>query len=95
MGFFGPGFFGILPVHDSPLLHILGVGVETYRVDLLHVWHLGPLGLLVAECIWFCIRCRVFVPKTLLYFGLGRIECTLNAANQERVDDLLLHSTSD
>ena len=56
-------------VHDSPLLHIPGVGVETYRIDLLHAWRLGPLGVLVAECLWFCVRCRVFVPRTLLYLG--------------------------
>lgn len=39
--------------HDCPLLAISGVGLESFSLDIMHTWHLGPLQLLVSLCINF------------------------------------------
>ena len=42
-------------LHHSPLLQITGVGPESYFIDILHSWHLGPLGMLLATIVWFLL----------------------------------------
>ena len=43
-------------LHHSPLLQITGVGPESYFIDILHSWHLGPLGMLLATIVWFLLE---------------------------------------
>lgn len=42
-------------VHDCPLLELAGVGLETWSLDILHSWHLGPLQLLVSLALNYCL----------------------------------------
>ena len=43
-------------LHASPLMHIPGVGMHTWCVDILHSWHLGSLLRLIGRIFWFLLR---------------------------------------
>ena len=54
--------------HECPLLTgILGVSYDSWYLDGLHTWALGPVSALVHLILVFCVRSRVFGPlsKTL------------------------------
>ncbi|CAK9051241.1 Uncharacterized protein SCF082_LOCUS28143 [Durusdinium trenchii] len=51
----GPEDFRL--VHDCPLVELDGVGLESFSLDIMHSWHLGPLQLLVSLVLNFCLDC--------------------------------------
>ena len=58
-------FWGALPddrlLHACPLLtDVEGLDVETYAVDILHSWDLGPENTIVATCLHFWLQSGVF-----------------------------------
>lgn len=52
-------------VHDCPLLDLTGVGLETFSLDIMHSWHLGPVQLLVSLTLNFCIDSGLWAPSTI------------------------------
>ncbi|CAJ1390676.1 unnamed protein product, partial [Effrenium voratum] len=48
--------------HDCPLLALSGVGLESFSLDIMHTWHLGPLQLLVSLCINFFLDTGLWAP---------------------------------
>jgi hypothetical protein len=59
--------------HDSPMLELVdGITVESFAVDLLHCWALGPLSVLIAFCFHFYIQTGLFSPLSAY---LGAEEC--------------------
>ena len=40
-------------LHTCPWFRLPGVGLQSWAIDPLHTWHLGPLGDFVAKAIWF------------------------------------------
>mgnify|MGYP007004463486 CR=1 FL=1 len=65
-------------VHDCPLFmnkEITGIGIESFAIDLLHSWALGPLGVFIAFVFWFCLSSRIFHPMSIY----------LNAEECERI----------
>jgi hypothetical protein len=49
--------------HDCPLLtEVEGLSIDSFAVDLLHCWALGPLGVYVAHCFHFWLRSGLFSP---------------------------------
>lgn len=56
-------------VHDCPLMNLSGVGLETWSLDLMHSWHLGPLQQLVSIAIHFCLDTGLWSPKTDIEAG--------------------------
>jgi hypothetical protein len=47
-------------LHLSPLMRLPGVGMRTWRVDILHAWHLGSLPRLLGKGLWFVLRGDVY-----------------------------------
>lgn len=52
-------------VHDCPLLELAGVGLETWSLDILHSWHLGPLQLLVSLALNYCLDSGLWAPSSV------------------------------
>jgi len=46
-------------LHESPLMWINGVTFMMWCIDLLHTWHLGPLGAYIGFVIWFILSSKV------------------------------------
>ena len=51
-------------LHDCPLLKLAGVGLQTWSLDILHGWHLGPLQLLVSLALNYCLDSNLWAPQT-------------------------------
>ncbi|CAE8617843.1 unnamed protein product, partial [Polarella glacialis] len=51
--------------HPSPVLEIEGVTVDTWGIDLLHSWVLGPLGNYIAKSILLLISSKPYCRKSL------------------------------
>lgn len=52
--------------HDNPILTLdarAGVSIESYVIDLLHSWALGPLAVIVAFVLQFIIATGIFFPS--------------------------------
>ena len=47
-------------LHYAPLMGVRGVGMESWAIDILHTWHLGPLSRLIAMMIWFLLLSDCF-----------------------------------
>ena len=47
-------------IHPSPLLEILGLGIEHYAVDILHAWHLGGIQVFVGHVFWFMLKSKIW-----------------------------------
>ncbi len=43
-------------LHESPILMIRGIQLIHWAFDLLHTWHLGPLGAYIALVLWFILE---------------------------------------
>lgn len=56
-------------VHDCPLTSLSGVGLETWSLDLMHGWHLGPMQLLVSLSLNFCLGSGLWAPDTSMDAG--------------------------
>ena len=51
-------------IHPSPLLtDIPGCSYDSWVVDGLHAWALGPLSAYVSTALHFCMRSKVFAPQ--------------------------------
>ncbi|CAK9016517.1 unnamed protein product [Durusdinium trenchii] len=50
-------------LHDCPLLNLSGVGLETFSLDIMHSWHLGPLQLLVSKALNYCLDTGLWGPR--------------------------------
>ena len=64
-------------LHPSPLFMIPGVTVESWCVDLLHGWVLGPLGKLVGLCIHLFLLSRVFHPTSQYLYAINKNQLAL------------------
>lgn len=51
-------------VHDCPLLMLSGVGLESWSLDIMHTWHLGPIQLLVSMSFNYCLDSGLWCPAT-------------------------------
>ena len=45
-------------LHESPLLRLPGVGPESFCIDLLHTWHLGPLCQWLGQAAWWLLNSK-------------------------------------
>ena len=43
-------------LHHSPVMHISGVSTDSWSIDILHCWHLGPEGSYVGHVFFFLLR---------------------------------------
>jgi len=50
--------------HDCPLFDVPGVTVDSWVIDLLHSWALGPLAVFIAWVIMFIVKTGVFHPTS-------------------------------
>ena len=53
-------------VHDCPLMSVGGIGLETWSLDIMHSWHLGPLQQLVSLSLNYCLETSLWAPPTRL-----------------------------
>ena len=51
-------------IHESPLVRIPGVGHDSWRIDLLHAWQLGPLERYVGASFNLFLNSGVFFPNS-------------------------------
>ena len=47
-------------LHESPVLSVVGVTPQSYHVDLLHAWHLGPLQEYLGSCAWLFLETELY-----------------------------------
>ena len=50
-------------LHESPLVQIEGFGVQSWAIDLLHSWHLGPAGVFIGHVFWFVLNAMPWVGE--------------------------------
>ena len=50
--------------HSCVLFKIPGVSLDTWAIDIMHTWHLGPIQQLVSLALHFCINSGIFAPRT-------------------------------
>ena len=70
-------------LHDCPLLLLTGVGLETFSLDIMHSWHLGPLQLLVSKALNFCLDSGLWYPRTSTTEAADRRRLSLLAIKSE------------
>lgn len=58
--------------HKTPLFRIPGLHIRSWRVDLLHAWHIGPIEKLVGLAFNVWLKSKVFHPNTV---HLDNSEC--------------------
>ncbi|CAE7541050.1 unnamed protein product [Symbiodinium sp. CCMP2592] len=68
--------------HGCPLFDIPGLTWESWAIDIMHSWHLGPLQQLVSLTLHFCIGSGLFAPKTI----------HLNASDRQQMSLLVIKS---
>ena len=56
-------------VHYSPIMDIQGVGPDSYAIDILHTWALGPVTRIIAYIFWFVLDNNIW-GQDLPYLGM-------------------------
>jgi hypothetical protein len=51
-------------LHDSPLFMVPGVTINSWCVDLLHAWVLGPLAKMIGLAIHLFLATGIFAPSS-------------------------------
>ena len=55
-----------------------GVGLDTWALDILHSWHLGPLPRMNGKIAWFIIRSNAFQVNLPWLFSDDNMQLQLN-----------------
>ena len=50
-------------LHDSPFLHIPGVSLGTWNIDLLHSYHFGPMSTFITVAIRRLLKADIWKPS--------------------------------
>ena len=69
--------------HMCPLFRLHGVTLDTWAIDIMHAWHLGPLQQLVSLSLHFCMDCGLWAPRTTQLAAADRKEMSLLAIKAE------------
>ena len=68
-------------VHDCPLMSVGGIGLETWSLDIMHSWHLGPLQQLVSLSLNYCLDTSLWAPPTKRDADWGSSPSKLNCTS--------------
>ena len=69
-------------LHDNPLLMVEGFGLQSFSIDLMHTWHLGPTQPLVSLALHCCLDAQILNPNAF----------SLNAADRQKVGLMAIKS---
>ena len=47
-----------------PLFRLPGVSLDTWAIDVMHTWHLGPIQQLVSLSLHFCLESGLWAPMS-------------------------------
>ena len=50
--------------HTCPLFRLEGVTLDTWSIDIMHAWHLGPMQQFISLSIHSCLNTGLFGPRT-------------------------------
>ena len=69
--------------HACPLFRLPGVTLDTWAIDIMHTWHLGPVQQYVSLSLHFCIDSGLWAPRSLNILAADRNEVSLLAIKSE------------
>ena len=66
-------------MHRSPFLQIPGVHLNTWRVDILHTWHYGPLFTYIIVTLQEILKTPVYQPTLQCGFAMEKLDVICKA----------------